>query len=133
MTRKTKPGSQFSVAAYKSLSKTTSQAQIVSTIEATGGAPIWGVQWHPERPQYEWKLAATDPFNHSEDAIMAMFAVAAFFVRQTRASPRAFADVRTEQRALIYNFEPVGPGSMQAYFFSPADDSSQRQARNGLK
>ena len=25
-----------------------------STIEAKGGAPIFGTQWHPERPQFEW-------------------------------------------------------------------------------
>ena len=91
-----------------------------STIEATGGAPIWGAQWHPERPQFEWKPAATDPFNHGAEAISAMFSVAARLVAEARKSTQSFGDEADEAKALIYNFAPVGTadgGSYQAYLF----------------
>ena len=91
-----------------------------STIEAKSGAPIWGVQWHPERPQFEWKPAAQDVFNHGPEAIFAMFAVAARLVEMARKSPRHFLDEADETKALIYNYQPVGMqdgGSYQAYFF----------------
>jgi len=90
----------------------------VSTIEAKHG-PIFGAQWHPERPQFEWK-PQPDPFNHGADAVYAMFAVAAKLVSEARKSPRRFSSESEESKALIYNWSPVGTqdgGSYQAYFF----------------
>jgi gamma-glutamyl hydrolase len=41
----------------------------VSTIEHVK-APIWGVQWHPEKNMFEWN--PNEVINHSKDAILAM-------------------------------------------------------------
>jgi gamma-glutamyl hydrolase len=89
----------------------------VSTIEARDGAPVWGTQWHPERPQFEWKHPSEDVFDHSAEVIQAMFAVASRFVQEVRLSPRRFGSTQQEDASLIYNFDPVGTTSYQAYFF----------------
>ena len=90
-----------------------------STIEAATGAPIWGVQWHPERPQFEWKDAASgaDRAWHAEATLEAMFAVAARLVKEARKSERRFATLQAEAAALIYNFRPVGDSSYEAFMF----------------
>ena len=85
-----------------------------STIEAKGGAPIWGVQWHPERPQFDYRGRA---YNRSEGAIEAMFSLSARLVREARKSPRRFPDAASEAKSLIYNYRPVGDTSYEAYFF----------------
>ena len=91
----------------------------VSTIEAQGGAPVWGVQWHPERPAFDWlkRPASQGGFNRSEAALEAMYAVAARFVREARLSPNRFASESEEAAALIYEHTPVGSSSYQAYYF----------------
>ena len=96
--------------------------RLVSTIEAAGGAPIWGVQWHPERPQFQWGEPAWGPagdfMDHSALAVDTMHAVAAFFVRQARRSTHAWRSAREEAAALIYNYAPVvSASSYQAYLF----------------
>ena len=96
--------------------------RFVSTIEAAGGAPIWGVQWHPERPQFQWGEPAWGPagdfMDHSALAVDTMHAVAAFFVRQARRSTHAWRNARDEAAALIYNYAPVvSASSYQAYLF----------------
>jgi len=87
-----------------------------STIESSSGAPIWGVQWHPER-YFEWRTDARHNFDHSAPNLLAMYAVSAHLVAEARKSPRAFADAQSEQAALLYNYRPVGDTSYQAYFF----------------
>jgi len=94
------------------------EKEFVSTIEAAGGAPVWGTQWHPERPQFEWAVAGGPDFmDHGAEAVGAMFAVASFFVEQCRRSTHRFATTREEGKALIYNYKPVGDSSYQAYLF----------------
>lgn len=103
--------------------------EFASTIEAASGAPVWGVQWHPERPQFEWKPAAHDIFDHGAEAVAAMFAVAARLVAEARKSTQSFADEAAETRALIYNYSPVGTadgGSYQAYLFGAAGRMVER-------
>ena len=94
-----------------------------STIEASDGAPIWATQWHPERPQFQWGDAAAAPwgdfFDHGAEAVAAMWSVAAFFVRHTRLNSRHFPTREDEERALIYNYRPVGDNSYQTFFFEP--------------
>ena len=88
-----------------------------STIEATGGAKIFGTQWHPERPQFDWSTEHAIPM-HSPAAVSAMFAVGARLVHFARANARAFPDAASEAAALIYNYMPAGTSSYQAYYFA---------------
>ena len=117
------PGSALA-AAFKVLSTNvdTQGKAFVSTIEHATGAPIWGVQWHPERPQFQWGEPAWGPagdfMDHSALAVDTMHAVAAFFVRQARRSTHAWRNARDEAAALIYNYAPVvSASSYQAYLF----------------
>ena len=87
-----------------------------STIEARGGAPIWGVQWHPERPVYDWQPENVN-FPRSEGVALAMYALAARFVREARQNRRAFRNAQAEASALIYNWQPIGKTSYRAYYF----------------
>ena len=89
-----------------------------STIEASDGAPIFGAQWHPERPQFEWTPSMTF-IERTNVEMSAMFAVASKLVSFARRSTRRFPTEVAEEAALIYNFRPVGTSSYQAYFFAP--------------
>jgi hypothetical protein len=98
----------------------------VSTMEATGGAPIWGAQWHAERPQFEWRSEKEDFMDHGEEAVIAMAAVARRLVKEARLSKQAFDSAADEASALLYRYSPVGTadgGSYQAYFFSAGGGS----------
>jgi gamma-glutamyl hydrolase len=113
-------------AAFKLLSTNEDRRgrRFASSIEAASGAPIFGVQWHPERPQFEWPTGPGDKahfFPRSAAEIRAMFDVAARFVYFARMSGRRFASARDEAAALIYNYQAVGTTSYQAYYFSAAD------------
>ena len=93
----------------------------VSTIEGKDGVPVWGAQWHAERPQFEWHTTeqgkGKDVINHSAHAIRAMQYFANFFVDQTRANERKFPSGDAEAAALLYNYQPVGSTSYQAFLF----------------
>merc|ERR1712217_607692 len=81
----------------------------VSTIEAYK-APVYGVQWHPERPQFQFSDSAGETgINHGLHAIRAMQAVANFFVDEARQNSRHFPSADKEAAQLIYNYEPTGP------------------------
>jgi len=88
----------------------------VSSMEGTD-VPIYGVQWHPERPQFEW---SDEGFNHNPAAVAAMQYMANFFVSEARkASSHAFPDDSPVWESLkIWNFSPLADGnSYQCYFF----------------
>lgn len=57
----------------------------VSTMEGKT-IPIYGVQWHPERPQFEWSKVdpstGKDPINHDMHAIITNQAFANFFTSE---------------------------------------------------
>lgn len=110
----TKLGGSFSV-----LSSNTDRKgrEFASTIEATGGAPIWGVQWHPERPQFEWRAPPRDFMSHTTDTTNAMFSVASRFLSFARRNDFRFESDDAEAAALIYNYRPVGNTSYEAYYF----------------
>ena len=80
----------------------------MSTVEAKGAAPVFGVQWHPERNIFEIGQPGPKHINHSYDAVRAMQSVANFLVHEARASTHVFPehDV-TWQNRLIYSFEPT--------------------------
>ncbi|XP_061455873.1 alpha-tocopherol transfer protein isoform X3 [Rhineura floridana] len=92
--------------------------EFISTMEAYR-YPIYGVQWHPEKNQFEWKNSAGIP--HSRSAIKVGFYTADFLVNEARKSDHHFSSKKEETNALIYNFSPVYTGLFscfdQAYFF----------------
>ena len=99
----------------------------VSTIEAVGGAKIFGVQWHPERPQFDY----TSRFSRSPAIINTMFAVAAKFVDFARCNHRRFDSKAAEAAALIYRWKPVGGTSYQAYYFGGMGNRTAARGRQG--
>merc|ERR1711871_842442 len=79
----------------------TSGHPFVSTIEAKH-KPIYAVQWHPERPQFDWTYDGL--LNHGADAIEANSWISRFFVNEARKNSRKFATTASEMKALIYNY-----------------------------
>jgi gamma-glutamyl hydrolase len=90
----------------------------VSTIEGKK-YPIYGVQWHPERPQFEWGVdgVTKDPINHDAEAISCMQYTSNFFVSESRKNNHSFGTVVEEQTSLIYNYVAHGDTYYQVYLF----------------
>ena len=88
-----------------------------STIEARGLAddatrsatpPIFGAQWHPERPPFEWTLHEPAPgITHTAHAILASQYAAAAFVAEARGNAHAFPSVDAENANLVYGATPM--------------------------
>ncbi|XP_006880500.1 PREDICTED: gamma-glutamyl hydrolase [Elephantulus edwardii] len=81
--------------------------------------PIYGVQWHPEKPPYEWK---DDRISHSSNAVKTAFYLAQFFVSEAQKNNHHFDSKVEEEEALIYHFAPNYTGNIsssfqQGYFF----------------
>jgi len=82
--------------------------------------PVYGAQWHAEKPQFEWN--PTEDINHSLDAIQVMQYFADFFVSEARKSDHSFPSYDEECKALIYNYnaiytEEIEPDFLQVYAF----------------
>lgn len=93
--------------------------EFVSSMESVE-YPIFAVQWHPEKPQFEWN--PNEVINHSPHSIYAMQYMADFTVSQARLSTHRFASAEEEERTVIYNHEPIytfydDNDFEQAYFF----------------
>ena len=67
--------------------------------------PIYGSQFHPEKPQFEFTGAY--PIPHGWHALAGNGALARFFVNETKRSARAFASPAEENAALLYNWPLV--------------------------
>lgn len=76
----------------------------VSSTEAKN-APIYTVQFHPEKPAFEYYPAYAIP--HTDHAIHANGWTARFFVNESRRNSRAFATAADENAALVYNIAPI--------------------------
>jgi len=92
----------------------------ISTFEGSK-YPVYGIQWHAEKPQFEWN--PTEDINHSFDAINAMQYMQNFLVSEARKSNHHYPTQQEEDAALIYNYEPVytealDPSFEQCYFFN---------------
>lgn len=90
----------------------------IASIEARN-YPIWGLQFHPEKPLYEWNKKFIP---HSYDVIDASQYFADFLVAQARRSGHTFSSQTQEDKYLIYNYQPiftrnVTTGFEQCYFF----------------
>eukprot|EP01133_Synstelium_polycarpum_P013238 gene13238-15556_t len=91
----------------------------LSTIEAKN-YPIYGTQWHPEKPLFEWWNQ--EVMDHSFESIKANQYTSNFFVNECRKSSHSFASQQSESAALIYNYQPVysfdiEPDFEQVYYF----------------
>lgn len=91
----------------------TNGVEFVSMVEAKN-YPIWGVQFHPEKPVFEWDI---DWVNRSLETIISSTFLANFFVDECRKSDHRFDSVEEEEDFLIYNFNPVytGKGKVASY------------------
>ena len=93
------------------------------------GAPVYAVQFHPERPIYEWSPVRVMP--HTPQAINANGWLAQFFVNETRRNTRGFSTPAAESSALIYRWNPVDTAAddneifEQCYMF-PSEYESAR-------
>lgn len=92
--------------------------EFISTIEGKK-YPIYGTQWHPEKLQFEWE--PKEAISHSPDAILVGQYMANFFVKQARQSTHHFPSVEEEEKALIYQYNPLDTSKestfQQCYFF----------------
>jgi len=82
--------------------------------------PIFAIQWHAEKPQFEWNVQEVT--SHSPDAILAMQSMGNFFVAQSRLSTHQFPSQTTLSQNLIYNYpvvytESADPSFEECYFF----------------
>ena len=75
-------------------------AEFVSSFEGKS-APIFGVQFHPEKPPYEWTPDYAVP--HTYHAIVANGATQRFLVNEARRNSRAFASHAALLAAVIEN------------------------------
>jgi len=92
--------------------------RFISTIEGKK-YPIYGTQWHPEKFQFEWE--PKEAISHSTDAIVVGQYMANFFVKQARQSTHHFPSEEEEEKALIYQYNPLDTSKEstfeQCYFF----------------
>lgn len=76
--------------------------EFISTIELKH-YPIYGVQWHPEKNNFEWSTKETS-IPHSYEAVRVAQHMANFFVNEARKNTHRFANQAAEQKHLIYNY-----------------------------
>jgi len=90
--------------------------EFVSTIEGKD-YPVYALQWHAEKPQFEW--TQDDNIPHTNDAITAMQHFSNFYVSEGRKSAHKFATKAEETKALLYNYSPIFTNSyfVQEYVF----------------
>lgn len=98
----------------------------ISTIEAKD-YPFYGVQWHPEKNQFEFVLNKNhENIPHDYNAILVGQYMANFIVQEARKNNNTFENNLRESEALIYNYGPVYSGKErdatfeQIYLFSGA-------------
>jgi len=92
----------------------------VSTVEGKN-YPVYAIQWHAEKPIFEWNPNEAIP--HSPDAIRAMQYFASYFVNQARQSMHKFPSQAEEDAAVIYNYHKtytgkIDPGFEECYMFN---------------
>lgn len=97
---------------YKVLSTNTDgNIEFVSTVEAYD-YPVYGTQWHPEKNAFEWSRPYIP---HSPSAVRTTFYMADFFVNEARKNFHRFQSKEEENKALIYNYNPVYTGTTSAF------------------
>jgi gamma-glutamyl hydrolase len=95
-------------------------SRFISTAEMIN-YPVYIVQWHPEKPVYEWR--EDEDINHSYASVLANQHMANFFVNECRNNTNTFkSNSDLLNKWLIYNYEPVysysyEPDFVQMYYF----------------
>lgn len=112
--------------AVNSLNKDRNGMEFISTMEHKK-YPFFGVQFHPEKNIYEWKIKKG--ILHSVDTVKTSQYFANMFVDQARYNQHGYSDWKELQKELIWNYRVVHtgliPGSNyeQCYFFK--DDETK--------
>lgn len=93
--------------------------EFISTIEHRN-YPFYGVQFHPEKNLFEW--VRNKNISHTAGAITASQYFAQFFINEARKSYNHFADTKTQDQYVIYNYPvaftgAVGSAFEQCYMF----------------
>ncbi|XP_030385344.1 gamma-glutamyl hydrolase [Scaptodrosophila lebanonensis] len=93
--------------------------EFISTIEHVR-YPFYAVQFHPEKPLYEFNAKGNIP--HTQAAVSCSQFFAEFFVNEARRNPNIFKNQTELSSALIYNYSPeytspLGSAFVQQYLF----------------
>lgn len=88
-----------------SLNKGVHGETYISTFEAKR-YPFYGVQWHPEKPNFEMGTHFEN-IPHTANAIRAAQYMANFFVNEARKNGHKFPSKKMEDEYLIYRYNPV--------------------------
>ena len=95
-----------------------------------------GVQWHPEKNNFEWGTAlGPEAIPHGADATAVSQYMANYVVSAARRSAHKFGTAKEENAALIYNYpavpDPAGYFS-QIYMFQRPPSQPQPQPQPQL-
>lgn len=82
--------------------------EFISSYEAID-YPIYAVQFHPERPTFEWSVE--QDLSHSSHAIKSSQYMADFFIDEARKNTHQFPSLQQQNQELIYNYKPIYTGS----------------------
>jgi gamma-glutamyl hydrolase len=90
------------------------QRRFVSAVEATEGAEIYGVQFHPERPPFEFTF---DTIGHSPADIAVSRYIGGFIVDRCRRNNHTFASIDDLERHRVAQWPLLDLGrGVQTYF-----------------
>jgi len=95
--------------------------EYVSTVEHRR-LPLFGTQWHPEKPAYEWRDGLTG-IPRRADAVAANQHLMRVFAGHVRRNQQSFASEKEEESHLIYRHDPFPVQTLyrssflQVYFF----------------
>jgi gamma-glutamyl hydrolase len=67
--------------------------------------PVYALQWHPEKPMFEWN--PNEVTQHTPSAVRSMQYIADFFVSESLKNDHSFATSEDEYTSLIWNFSPL--------------------------
>jgi len=78
------------------------KGKVFSAIVEGKKYPFYGLQFHPERNQFDW--SPLEQTNHSIEAVSTMQQIANFFVNECRGNYHKFPNSKEEEKALIFQF-----------------------------